>query len=134
MTAKEAVERLKLGDKVKVTTAGGTLYETEIVSGVGTGMLKTKQGWNINDSWNDTKEVELIGSSNMGDSTMVYQVVVEGVKLATASTPEKKSIVLGPITVEASDDKEAILIVASEQSDVIKESAFDKYGVSVKTF
>lgn len=119
----------KPGDKVTTSSDCNSARAGEVYTVSETGGIGKDPAYECSctEKWKLTT-----AQSNGG--TMIYQVAVESVKLATATTPEKKTILFGPETVEATSDKEAILLAASKHAEDISKAGADRYEVSVKQF
>jgi hypothetical protein len=85
----------------------------------------------------DTNWVLVEGQANKanmeGGDKMVYQVVVEEVMLPTASSPEKRKIVVPVTQVEAADEHEAIARIAIKSAKDINLTA-DRIVATAKAF
>ena len=134
--------KFKVGDNVKAITSpdgnGELLGKDGVIIEVKPKLVRLTYFVNFSlpisyTWWCEESALELVETKITG-GTMIYQVAVESVKLATASTPEKKTILFGPETVEAKSDKEAILLASSKHAKVISEAVADQFEVSVKQF
>ena len=116
----------KVGDTVKRVRGGNngsiTLEGEYVVCKIdGTGSVFVKG----HSAGNDPNNLDLVSSvaqqGQMEGNIMVYQVVIEKVTLATATTPEKRDIVVAPQTVEAYDNNEALcLAMTNENNEIVR--------------
>lgn len=90
-------------------------------------------GWYVGDH-----EVVLIDAVQPimkgGEKTVIYQVAVEKVTLATATVAEKAEVALMPTAMEARTAEEAILKIGIANSEALAKAKADYLKVTVKQF